>query len=224
MTNYKHEMTKGKIIKKVNADRIPVSVELEHQRIHFTPEEIARYEAAPKDNFGHALGADGKVDTNLMYKQVAMVVYTQILEIDRGYMEERYPLKQLLTILQKLSGVHRGANAKALHLYYQKMASTRIDRDVEKLYTSKEGSFPHSVEWTSYSIHCNNKSIGHSQDVVIKHVNRCIAILIEKGYIEVKKTTQTRSFRRSRGSYTYNNSWYKLTDKAVALIGQKVSQ
>lgn len=222
--NYTHQMRKGKIIKKVHEDRIPVSVELEHQRIHFTQEEIARYEAAPKDNFGHALGADGKTDTNLMYKQVAMVVYTHILEIDRGYMEERYPLKQMLTILQKLSGVYRGANAKALHLYYQKMAFPRINRDVEKLYSKKEGSFPHSVEWTSYDIHCNNKSIGHSQDVVIKHVNRCIAILIEKGYIEVKKTTSTRSFRRSRSSYTYHNSWYQLTDKAVALIGQKVSQ
>lgn len=221
---YQHQMRKAKIIKKVHVDRIQVTAELEEQRIHFTEEELARYEAAPKDNFGHALGADGKTDPALMYKQVAMVVYTHILEIDRGYMEERYPLKQMLTIIQKLQSEHRGANAKALHLYYQKMAFPRVDRDVKRLYAKKEGRFVNSVEWTSYRIDCNGKELGHSQDVVTKHVNRCIAILIEKGYIETKKTTKTRSFRRSRSSYTYHDSWYSLTEKAQQLIGPKVAK
>lgn len=157
------------------------------------------------------------------------VPYTQTninieIRVEREYLEKKMGLMELLRIIKKLSK-EQGAVSKQLYRYYHKMGASRMEPDVEKLYTDVEKidiSDPSNRRsWYSVvRIQYGKESYWYWKGseyelgrIAEKHLSRCLAILIDKGYLTTTNRKFTRSYRR--GSYSYSNTYYKLTDKAL---------
>lgn len=155
--------------------------------------------------------------------------WTYEFEITREYLEKKLPLKHLLQIIKKLSG-QRGAMSKQLYSYYEKAGSSKLRADFLKQYKYREKtdlSNDRKHFTTDWIIKMNDKFVdgGHEDKEAIfdgitkKHLTRCLAILIDKGYLTTEKEESHRSFKRSRHTYTYSKTYYKLTDKAIKYLG-----
>jgi hypothetical protein len=158
--------------------------------------------------------------------------WTYHIEVSRQYLEQKLPLKHLLKIIQKLSNRgDRGALSKQLYKYYEKAGSSKLRPDFQKIFTAMEKNDPenrrHFIKDWVLSYNGKMKDFGHEHEEVIfdgvcsQHLSRCLAILIEKGYLETTKTTKRRGFRRSSHVYTYHNTYYKLTEKALKYLETK---
>lgn len=159
---------------------------------------------------------------------VKRLQYSVYVEVPRAYVEEKLGLRQVLQIMQKLSNHQRGALSKQLYVYYQKVGVSTLGRDLKKHYKMvKRIDFEEdgSRYWTTTDVYflVGKKEHWGGDDgkcglerIAKEHLSRCIAILREKGYIETQNKQFSRSYRR--GSYNYSNTYYSLTEKAVALL------
>lgn len=156
--------------------------------------------------------------------------YSVYVDVPRAYVEQKLSLKQVLQIMHKLSNGDRGALSKQLYVYYQKVGVSTLGRDLKKVYKEVdrlEFDEDGSRYWTTTDVHflIGKKDHWGGDDgkcglerIAKEHLSRCIAILREKGYIEVSNKQYTRSYRRG-GPYNYSNTYYSLTEKALKYIG-----
>lgn len=159
------------------------------------------------------------------YKEIQYTSYMRYttIEISRDYIESRFGLKDLLKIMDKLSGP-QGVRSKPLYAYYEKVFQSRLKGPIAALYEDVKG----------YDISDLNHRFSYRSDIIIRygkesynglggvktclmfiskqHLRRCLAILIEHGYV-VPETKQIRG-RRS----VYGRTTYQLTDKATQLL------
>jgi hypothetical protein len=172
-----------------------------------------------------------------MYSLEAVVnfhSYDTHIRADRTYIEGKLGLREVLRIMDKLSKSEKGALSKQLYPYYQKVAASRLMPDLKKVYkevryvdiSNKNDRHSH---WSHVYIHIGKKEYFGSwdngiealEDIGKDHLKRCIAILADKGYITISNTKKNR--RMSGYNYTYSNTYYKLTEKAEALL-EKMAQ
>jgi hypothetical protein len=159
--------------------------------------------------------------------------WTYEFEVTREYLEKKLPLKQVLQIIKKLSG-DRGAMSKQLYSYYEKAGSSKLRADFLKQYKYRTKTDLSNTEdrkhfTTDWLVKYNGNFIdgGHEDTEAIfdgitkKHLSRCLAILIDKGYLTTTKEESHKSFRRSRTTYTYSKTYYKMTDKALKYLETK---
>jgi hypothetical protein len=162
---------------------------------------------------------------------IKRLLYSVYVDMPRAYVEQKLGLKQVLQIMHKLSNGDRGALSKQLYAYYQKVGVSTLGRDLKKVYKKVdrvEFDEDGSRYWTITDVHflVGKKDYWGGrdgkcglEDISNDHLRRCIAILKEKGYIEISNKQYTRGFRRSRNTYHYSNTYYKLTEKALKLLG-----
>lgn len=150
--------------------------------------------------------------------------YMTHLELDKEELQDKLGLVPLMRIIKKLSKGDRGALAKQLYPYYEKVGISKLKYDVRKLYKYKDKVDISDLDnrqyhFTTLSIYVGKKTYFSARDeadalalLTRDHLNRCIAILANKGYIT---TSKTQKDTRMKGyGYTYRNTYYKLTDKA----------
>jgi hypothetical protein len=153
---------------------------------------------------------------------------TTHIRVEREYLEKKMGLRELLRIIKRLSN-EKGALSKQLYKYYEKMGASKMKYDVMKMYEPGESidlrdPNDRQVYYTTVELHygkdtfygfldCFEDELGR---LAQKHLSRCIAILTDKGYIEVSNSKKNRYMRGYK--YTYSNTYYKLTEKAEKLL------
>ncbi|UKL30058.1 hypothetical protein [Bacillus phage PK2] len=158
--------------------------------------------------------------------------WTYEFEITKEYLEKKLPLRYVLQIIQKLSK-DRGALSKQLYKYFGKAGSSKLRGDFLKQYkyrTKTDISNPEDRKHfaTDWSVkYYKTTDWGHEdreamfESICGKHLSRCLAILIDKGYLTSENKKFNRGFKRSSHTYTYSNTYYKLTDKAIKYLETK---
>ena len=160
-------------------------------------------------------------------KTVVYHTYTTHLRLTQQEIEKTLGLKDLLSIIDRLSK-ERPVRAKQLFPYYEKVGGGKLYPLMKGLYEDKEWTIVETGRtehhYTAVNIHVgktshyDNLSKGEEalRSVAKNHLKRCLAILIDKGYLTTKKDV-------SRGRrYTYSDTYYILTDKAKDLLKKGV--
>lgn len=162
-------------------------------------------------------------------KTIVYHTYTTHIRLEQSELEQTLGLRHLLGIIDRLSK-ERPVRAKQLFPYYEKVGENKLRPLMKGLYEEKEWTIVETGRtehhYTAVNIyvgktnHYDNLSGGGEalRSVVKNHLKRCLAILIEKGYL-----TTTKDVSRGR-RYTYSETYYILTDKAKKSLKKGVTQ